>query len=602
MDTRQDGAAGKKHNRALLIAIALIVLIVGACVEGYAMYGSVMSLRTKAQATMNSLRVYVDGVRKGDQEKLMQSAQEVRESAHEIQREMGSLPWSVASVIPVLGSDVRSAQTVVDVLVDASDEVLVPLAQGTELMSLSSLMQDGSVNMRSLEDLASVVRKVEPVMSASSKTLESLPPAHMEQVGSIIESAREAIASAGDAARRISPLIGDLPTLLGANGQQKNYLIVASNIGELHAAGGYVGSVGVLTVVDGQLSLGAFTDIRNVLPVDSVSAGASAEEIQIFGERVDTHHGDHNMIPDFSRVGQLYWNIWDSANGLKLDGVIGVDPIFLQRVLELIGEVDTSYGVSVDGENAASTIINECLFFGWEPTQCDDFYSEVASKSFDKLLSRLGSLDTFSFMETVSSSAAEGRCNVWVSDEATEGHIQSAGLGWELPHEISAPTLGVFASDLSTSKAAYYLSLDTTVDEPVSNPDGTKTYSVASVMRHNMDRSLVDDDLPGYIVTGWSTIAETRSKVELMERVSLIAPEGGTIANVQVTYWDSVVPAPEAIWSEHRYQGNDTWTSDIRIDAGESCIITYTVTVPSEAIEPLQLRQSPVVPREVRGD
>lgn len=602
MDTRQDGAAGKKRDRILIVALVLITLVVGACVEGYVMFGSALGLRSKAQATMDSLRVYVDSAKRGDQEKLVQSAQEVHESAHEIQREVSSLPWLIASVVPVVGSDVRSARTLVDVLVNVSDEVIVPLAQGTELMSLSNLMQDSAVNMRSLEDLASVVRKIEPVMSASSKTLESLPPAHIEQVGSIIERAREAITVASDAVLRISPLIGDLPTLLGANGQQKNYLIVASNNGELHAAGGYVGSVGVLSIVDGRLSIGDFTDIRNVLPVDSVSAGASAEEIQIFGERVDTHHGDHNMIPDFSRVGQLYWNIWNTANGVKLDGVVGMDPIFLQLVLKLIGKVDTSYGVSVDGNNAASTIINKCLFFGWDPQKCDDFYSEVASKSFDKLLSRLGSLDTLSLMETVSASAAEGRCNAWVCDEAIEEHVKSSGFGWELPHEIAAPTLGVFASDFSTSKAAYYLSLDTTVGEPITNPDGTKTYPVTSIMRHNMDRSLVNDRLPGYIVTGWSTIAETRSRVELMERVSLIAPEGGTIANVQSTYMDSVVPVPEVAWSEYTYQGNDTWVGDIRIDAGESCVLTYAVTVPSEAIEPLRLRQSPVVPHEVRGD
>lgn len=585
-----------------MVAVVLIVLVIATCVEGYLLAGSIVNVRAKAQSTMSSLRTYVDGVKNGSQDKLVESAQQVHDSAHSMSQELHSAPWLVASIVPVVGSDVRSVQTLADVLTNVSDEVLVPLAQGSKLMSLSNVMQDGAVNMQALEDIASVARRIEPVISESSRAIDALPPAHIEQVESVLQTARDTIGVAGGAILRVNPLLGDLPTLLGANGQQRNYLFVASNNGELHAAGGYVGSVGVLSAKDGNLSIGDFTDIRNALPVDSVSAGATAEEIQIFDERVDTHHGDHNMIPDFSRVGQLYWNIWNTANGDQLDGVIGVDPVFLQRVLKHIGEVDTSFGVSVDGNDAAAVIINECLFYGWEPTECDDFYTEVASNSFDKLLSRLGSLDTFSFMETLATSASEGRCNAWVRDEAIEGHIKAAGFGWELPHDVSAPTLGVFVSDFSTSKAAYYLSLDTSVGDPIANSDGSKTYPVASVLRHNMDRALVSDDLPGYIKTGLSTLVQTRSVVDLLERVSVIAQEGGTIDDVQVTYEGSVSAAPEVNWSEHAYQGLDTWTADVFIDAGESCVLTYRVTVPPEATAPLALRQSPVVPHEVRGD
>lgn len=602
MKTSREVEPRKKRDWPFIIAVILIALVVSACLEAFFLFGSLVTIRTKAQTAMNGIQAYGDCVKKGNRDKLVQTAQEVHDSSHEMQQEMQSPAWTIASFVPVVGSDVRSARTLVNVLVDVSDEVLVPLAQGTELMSFSNLMQDSAVNMQALGDITAVVQKIGPVMSASAEKVASLPPAHIEQMGTVLEKARDSIVVVSDALTRINPLLGDLSTLLGANGQERNYLFIASNIGEIHAAGGYVGSIGVLSIKDGRLSLGDFTDPKKILPVDSVSAGATAEEIQIFGERVDTHHGDHNMIPDFSRVGQLYWNIWNTAKGEQLDGVIGVDPLFLQRVLKLIGKVDTSYGVSVDGDNAASMILNECLFLGWEREKCDDFYTEVASLSFDRLLSQLGSLDTLSFMEMVAASATEGRCNAWVKDDAIEDHIKTAGFGWELPHDATAPMLGVFLSDLSASKAPYYLSLDTSLSEPRVNPDGTKTYTATSVIKHNMDRSLLYDDLPNYIVTGWSIIADTRSRVELLERVTLIAPEGGKISNVQSSYADSVVPVSEAGFSEYSFQGNNTWATDLRIDAGESCTITYTVTVSSKAVQPLQIRQSPLVPHEVRGD
>lgn len=587
----------------IVAGLILVLLIVATIVEGSFLISSVVRIRPHAQTSLNGIRSYVDSAKKGNQEKLVQAAQDVSAAAHDLQQELGSIPWTVALIVPVVGSDVRSAQALAEVLVDISDEALVPLAQESEMMSLSNLMQEGAVNMQALEDVSSVVRKIEPVLSKSSKTVEALPPAHVEQLASVLETVRDAITTASDAILRVNPLLGDLPTLLGANGQERHYLMVASNNGELHAAGGYVGSVGILTVNDGHFSMGDFGDIRNVLPEDSVSAGATTEEIEVFGERVDTHHGDHNMIPDFSRVGQLYYNIWNTANNMQLDGVIGVDPIFLQRILKLVGKVDTSYGVSVDGNNAAAVIINECLFYGWEPTRCDDFYSEVASNSFDKLISRLGSLDTLALMETLTTSATEGRCNAWVCDEAIEEHIKSAGFGWELPHDATSPMLGVFVSDMSTTKSAYYLSIDTTLGDPTSNTDGSQTYTVTSTIKHNMDYALLSGDLPGYIVTGWSTIAETRSRVELLERVSLIAPEGGRIANVAAVYENpTTLPAPQIEWSEHSYQGLKTWRADVRIDAGETCIASYTVTTSPQTMNPLSLRQSPAVPHEIRGD
>lgn len=482
-----------------------------------------------------------------------------------------------------------------------TDNGLVPLSETSDMMSLANLMSEGAVNLDALRNLTNAIRQVEPVITSSAQTVRQLPPAHLEQVSKIVETTRDAIVGADDALTHAGPLLDDLPSLLGENGQEKKYLIVASNNAELHAAGGYVGTVGILSAVDGNLTMGDFNNVRSALPVDSVSAGATEEEIRVFGERADTHHGDHNVIPDFTRVGQLYYNIWETANAEQLDGVIGVDPVFLQRVLKLIGGVNTSYDVKVDGTNAASVILNECLFW-WDNKTCDDFYNEVASKSFKRLLKKLGSVDTMKFLDVVASSSEEGRCNAWVRDEAIEEHIKATGYGWETPHDATKPVVGVYASDASTSKAAYYLSLDTQVGKPQTNEDGSKSYAVASVFKHNLDRSLVFDELPGYIKTQLPKVIETRSVVEILENLTLIAPEGGRIENVRATYSDSVEPAPEFAWYECSYQGLNAWRGDMFIDAGESCTITYTVVTSPEASEPLRVRQVPVVPHDVRGD
>lgn len=46
--------------------------------------------------------------------------------------------------------------------------------------------------------------------------------------------------------------------MLGANGQTRNYLMYAMNNVEIRACGGFGGSQGLISVTDGQMSIGEF--------------------------------------------------------------------------------------------------------------------------------------------------------------------------------------------------------------------------------------------------------------------------------------------------------------------------------------------------------
>ncbi|MBO7673428.1 MAG: DUF4012 domain-containing protein [Atopobiaceae bacterium] len=584
----------------VLVGVLAIVLIFG-CVEGALLFSSVGTVRTHAHAVMSSASKFADAAKAGDTDAVVSAAQGIAEESQAMQGELNSVPWVIASFVPVVGSDVRSVRTLSDVLVDLSNNALTPMAQNASLMSLSSLVGESSVNMEALNNLANVASQITPSVIEAGSKVEALPKAVLPQVGDIVEKARDAIGTAGRVAEYINPMLPDMPTLLGDGGQTRNYLIVASNNSELHALGGFVGQVGVLSVTDGRFDLGEFANTMTLLPTNSVPAGATQEEIQVFGERADTHHGDHNIIPDFSRVGQLYYNIWEAARGQQLDGVIGVDPVFLQRMLGLTGGVDTSFGVTVDGNNAAAVIMNECLFW-WAPKVCDEFYKEVASLSFDKLLHNLSSVNLVDFSRVVVQSSDEGRCMAWLRDETAQLHVTQAGFGWELPHDATAPSTGIFASDASTTKAAYYLSLDPQVGAPTTNADGSTSYPVSVTFKHNMDRALLDTQYPGYLHSDAPDKSKQRSTSELIEQVRLIAPEGGRIENISQEFANSVLPPHDMNWQQYSYQGLDTWGVDMYLDVAETCTISYTVVTSPEATEPLVVRQTPVVPHEVRGD
>jgi hypothetical protein len=313
-----------------------------------------------------------------------------------------------------------------------------------------------------------------------------------------------------------------------------------------------------------------------------------------FDPRCDTHHGDHNVIPDFQRVGELYFNIWKIYHDQEIDGVFGLDPVFLQYLLETTGKVDTSFGVSVDETNAASIILNKCLFW-WKPKKCDNFYREVASKVLSDMLGDLDGLDMTGFFDAVSRAANEDRCLIWMRDEGVEDALKEARLAGELTHDPNAPLTGVFVSDASVSKMSYYLSINTEVGQQRVNEDGTRSYDMRVLIRNNFDPSAYES-IPKYILVQ----NKGRDEYDLGEQLHLIAPEGGRIENLQVTRIDTRGGEPgDSNWTEGSYQGLQVWNKTLRIGALESVEITYTVVTAPGATGTLSVRKSPVMPPEI---
>ena len=593
--SRRRSSRGRRRW-TMVAGLVLVAVLAGAGLYGYTLYQSVGGLKDKAEDATSQLTAYVKAATSGDADKIKDTASSASATAHEIQDELASPLWVCAQFIPVVGSDVHSVRVLGDVLVDVADNALVPLAKDSGALSLSTLMSNSEVNVSALRDLLSAIEMVAPIISRSAKSVGELPQPRIKQLTGVLEPLRVSLRDLDSALDQMSPLYPHLPTMVGADGQTKTYMVLAQNNAEVHATGGFVGWVGYLVMTDGHIELRDFQSVTKVLGKDHEPAGATQEEIALFDGPIDAHVGDHNMTPDFVRAGQMYHGSNMRANQENVDGVLAVDPVFLQYMLELVGPIDTSFGVKVDGTNAASVVLNQCLFW-WSPATCDDFYEEVSNTAFHKVLDELGSVDTVEFLSTLGKGAQEGRCMLWVQDINIEEAVQKAGFAGELSHNQKAPVTGVYFNDRSTSKAAYYLSAEAQVGQPSTNEDGSKSYHVQLSIKNNMNRGLIAGGLPGYLKVGRD---DNRSVADLYEDAFLIAPEGGSLEIVSSTRLNSTVPATSEItWNEASYQGLQTFKCGLRVDADEIVVISYNVTTSPEAKEPLHVRITPLVPEEI---
>lgn len=237
---------------------------------------------------------------------------------------------------------------------------LAPICQSLSGKKLSDLLQDGSVNIPMLKEVSAAVSGAIPTIKADAETISSLPKARIPQVQAVLDKVQEPLGKAGGMLDQLQPILNVLPQMFGEGGQ-RSYLIIAQNNSELRATGGLPGSWGVLTVTDGKIEMNG--DFTSILHQPGLQVQITEEERAASGSNMDVDPAQVNTIPDFSRVGALSRDFWAQAGYGNVDGVIAIDPVFLQRLLSLTGGFTAADGSTIDGTTtyAVTTTITNIM-------------------------------------------------------------------------------------------------------------------------------------------------------------------------------------------------------------------------------------------------
>ncbi len=139
------------------------------------------------------------------------------------------------------------------------------------------------------------------------------------------------------------------PTLLGF-GKEKQYLILFQNNGELRPTGGFIGSVGELSLKNGKI---VDLKIRDVYELD----GQLKEHVEppfVVRRFLQPHLylRDSNFYTDFQEVASKSALIYNLETGKRPDGVIGVDFEVLKQIIGIVGPIVLRDGTSISKDNA----------------------------------------------------------------------------------------------------------------------------------------------------------------------------------------------------------------------------------------------------------
>ena len=294
------------------------------------------------------------------------------DTVHSLREDMAALrseTWPfvqalrLAEGLPAVGPDLAAVAPLVDIACDvtfAADETLVvflpavyPLypSSRSPLPALLDAAQSGRDRLiaaqgavrRALRNRAAIPADVSPALQRQMDRLDTYLPLL-------------------DQALTVSIA---LPDLLGAD-QARTYLLLAQNRDELRATGGFISSVGIVTVDQGAVTL----RIENSYALDDFAH----HPYPLPPQPLQTYMGaqlwlfrDANWAADFPGSARAAAGLYGLGQGRSVDGVIAFDQVALRNLLAALGPIELPDGSgTVNADNVLQFLQTQ-----WTPERGD---------------------------------------------------------------------------------------------------------------------------------------------------------------------------------------------------------------------------------------
>ena len=578
--------------RRVALAFALVVVAYTAMVvySGVRLYMSYTNVKS-------SMSVLKDGLKDGNEEKLSKGSEDISKSVSAIHDQFEGPVWQVASVFPLVGQDVKNVRTLVSCADDLCANALVPACAQLSGTKFSDLVEDSRINTAVLDSLHDAVDEVAPVVVKNANTIALIQPGSVTRLNNAIQEMQDVFHAMGGALEDTDGFFTALLGMLGGDGNARSYVVLAQQNSEIRAGGGFPGAWGIITVADGHIEMQEFSsiyDIKEIIEPENFHATITEEELDAFGSVFSGDAAGCTLTPDFERAGEIASQNWEHATGERVDGVIALDPVFLQRMLALTEGITASDGTKVDGTNAAFELMcNVYWRYAGEKNANDKedaFFSDVAKKAFNKFVGDMGGVNGFDLLSTVVASGRDHRLQMWMHNSNEEHVIRTLGLSGAMQDDLTRPEICLFANDNTWAKITWYLDIYADIDEGVYNNNGTVSYNCTAHFVNNMTPEEAEE-APRY-VTGSNPLK--RDKGDMVETIYIMAPLDGSISNYQV-HQDEPVDVEDTIPDEQlSLYGLDTYRSRINIKAGNETTVTFCVTIPDWIQVKPTIRTSPL--------
>ncbi|MCP3993339.1 MAG: DUF4012 domain-containing protein [Actinomycetia bacterium] len=263
-------------------------------------------------------------------------AERTRDASHDLEKSHGlldSLILRPIRIVPVAGRQLSSARALSGSAADLALAASLGFAELNRIRSAEGV--DGPERVEQLEQIRVVLQDLQGTVDdldagPGNGLVQSLSDARAQF---LVEQAE--LSTELHRAHVITT--GMIDFLKGPN----TYLVFGANNAEMRAGSGAYLSFATLEIESGNLSLSGFEASRESFPVPGVEIPDKDAAARWSFVPINEDWRRVNYSPRFDEVsGPLAKALHEATYGTSIDGVMAVDPIMLQAILEVVGELE----------------------------------------------------------------------------------------------------------------------------------------------------------------------------------------------------------------------------------------------------------------------
>ena len=565
----------------ILTIVALILAAAG--VMGFQLYKQAKQV----QEHENNAIAMLSKLSSGDAETLANAGDTLPQIAHETQQAQdiahGGL-WNTAAKMPFIGADISTVQGMTTAINGIVQDSIPQFVDVLKTLSDAQIANgDDGVNLQPIIDAAEPLEQANASFQQQVRNFDALPTPSIDMIRSAYNKGEMQLNDLADRVNALSSTFQILPTLLG-NGQQHTYAVMAMTPSEMRSSGGLIGSVGELNTSNGAVHVGDFRPNAEYL---AYGAGDhSADMKRVFTDEGPLHMSfdirDLAVFPntaDSAVAMQSVWNRTPWGQNTPLDGVIMVDPVFLQQLIAINGNVTLPDGTVLTGDNTAEFLMNT-VYQKYPENETDALFGVVASQAMKSMFSHMDMGKLYKTGEMLGTMAKGRHFTMYAFDERVEQGIQAAGFTGQIPSSETDPSVGIYLTEQNPSKMGWYIKRKAKIQRV--NCDDGDLYHV-EFMVHNTMTEEEAKSLPWYI-----TGNNSNNTGKAMEKILFYAPQGGSISNL-MQLGGKVDAAKETT-----IDGVNAYETYVQVNPGQMATFTFDVRVAPKASAPLTIDQTPM--------
>lgn len=571
----------RRRIRRILIGVGIVLVILIGLGTWFGV--SAMKAKDEVQQAVSTAQGMQSALQQGDMNAVSTQMDAFAEHTHAAYRETSSFMWAAASKLPYIGTDISAVRTAVTAMENIAAQAMPALEDAAGVLNLDNIsVANGTISIPGLAESAEPLAKADAVISDANNTVQAAPQPNIGMVADAMDTARTYLDTLADSVHNVSVFAQVAPKMLAMDGQTRTYLILAQTNAELRPSGGMPGSWGTMTVTNGAVDIQEFDSGASEMGwFDQPVVELTAEERSLFTDKLGRVPQDVNFTPDFPRTGQIAQAMWSAHTGTTVNGVIAIDPVFLQNMLAVTGGVTLPDGNVMDGTNTAQFLLSD-VYAQQNVSDQDEYFNMAASAAFEHIMQN--SNNPKAFMSALTDSITSGHLLMWSANEDEQTLLEETVISGKLITDASEPQAGVYFSDVTQSKMDWYLKREVSTEYQKDAANGAKQYTVHVKLTNTVTPEQVGT-LPQYVI---GDLPEGVSAGQIKTATFVYAPAGGRLVDWTMSdggEFDGITV----------HEGLTLGVKTITLNPGESYEIVCHVQSAPGVTTPMTLRQTPQV-------